>query len=560
MIEEAIEAFRTSFPLGFVAVFPVILLVVSPITMVDAAHEFSVYRMQQYDLQGNSHGCRSALVNAEARTLQSTSMARKCVLLKANELTHARYLEVLDRGPSAIVVLISGNMSKEEVQRFMDLEVEMLRIESNLPIYFTYEDEELKRIYDQVTHSTSSDSGSAFQTIMSSATSVGYLFVTNKGQSKAQPDQALVNIEGILPGLGMEEQLPTIAIVAHYDAFGIAPYLSHGANSDASGVVTLLELARVLGKIYGNSRTHPRHNILFLLSGGGKFNYQGSKKWIEDASDNAGSSEAVSSALLNNAKLVLCLDSLGGNGVHALKMHVSKPPSETTVAGQIHRNIQSVAKSVDSSLDTSVVHKKIRLSSDLLAWEHERYSIRRLHAVTLSALSNSDDPMRRSIMDTKKTVDVDALTNNVQIIAESVLRYLYNVTEETDVNLASGDYAIHKDHIEAWLSYLAEQPRPAQALSDDHHIVTALEAALQKHVKNTRRIKFKADKRDPDFVFYDGLVQTMSASIVRSAVFDLYVTGFVAAYMAIVYLIVLKFNGVVLVASKLSSLPKVKVH
>lgn len=29
--------------------------------------------------------------------------------------------------------------------------------------------------------------------------------------------------QGKLTGQGIEEQLPTIAIVAHYDAFGIAP-------------------------------------------------------------------------------------------------------------------------------------------------------------------------------------------------------------------------------------------------------------------------------------------------------------------------------------------------
>ena len=34
---------------------------------------------------------------------------------------------------------------------------------------------------------------------------------------------AFILLQGHLSGYGIEEQLPTVAIVAHYDAFGIAP-------------------------------------------------------------------------------------------------------------------------------------------------------------------------------------------------------------------------------------------------------------------------------------------------------------------------------------------------
>lgn len=44
----------------------------------------------------------------------------------------------------------------------------------------------------------------------------------------------------------------------------------------------LLELARLLSLLYSNSRTHGHVNIVFLISGGGSLNYQGSKKWLED--------------------------------------------------------------------------------------------------------------------------------------------------------------------------------------------------------------------------------------------------------------------------------------
>ena len=54
-ISEAFEALRTGFPIALFAIVPVLLIVISPIG-VDASHDFKVYRMQQYDLQGNTHG------------------------------------------------------------------------------------------------------------------------------------------------------------------------------------------------------------------------------------------------------------------------------------------------------------------------------------------------------------------------------------------------------------------------------------------------------------------------------------------------------------------------
>lgn len=47
----------------------------------------------------------------------------------------------------------------------------------------------------------------------------------------------------------------------------------------------LLELVRLFSNLYSDPKTHGKYNIVFLLSGAGKFNYQGSKKWLEDQLD-----------------------------------------------------------------------------------------------------------------------------------------------------------------------------------------------------------------------------------------------------------------------------------
>ena len=57
---EMVEMFRNSFPLSFLFFVPILILI-SPVSPASAAHDFAVYRMQQYDLQGAPHGRGNAV-------------------------------------------------------------------------------------------------------------------------------------------------------------------------------------------------------------------------------------------------------------------------------------------------------------------------------------------------------------------------------------------------------------------------------------------------------------------------------------------------------------------
>ncbi|XP_054707763.1 BOS complex subunit ncln-like [Uloborus diversus] len=539
--DSVFEFFRGNF-LIYSLMFVPLIIVISPITPVLAAHEFTVYRMQHFDLHGTPHGCRSSVLNMEAKTLYTTPYTRRCVVARLSELTFAHYQDVINQNAGGLLILIPRNLSSlpaTEHMVIMELEKHMLEDDVTIPIYFTYETEEILDMYYSMeqTSPLQQKTRSAAEEIPSSITSSGYQLVVSGPQPKAQADTQIVSIQGKLCGFGVEEQLPTVAIVAHYDAYGIAPGLSYGSDSNGSGVAALLELARLLSRLYTNSRTHPRFNLLFLLSGGGKFNYQGTKKWIEDNIDSSDGS------LLPDALYTLCLDSIGDED--NLYLHVSKPPKEGSSGDIFYKELQWAAAQSDMDVNISLIHKRINLADELLSWEHERFSIRRLPAFTLSHLQSPRSLRKTTILDTRKNVNVEKLARNVKIIAEALARHMYNISGETlNTGIFSEGLSIQKEYLQAWIDQLSSQPRSAQTLvsgTTKHPLISSLEQAMMRYLKDVKFSIFRPDKREPELMFYEPVSTMMNAYRVKPAIFDLFLAMVIGSYLGIVYLLITNF-------------------
>ncbi|XP_067368585.1 BOS complex subunit ncln isoform X2 [Channa argus] len=575
MFEEASEVFdnmfKSSFPLTFIVFIPAVLILVSPLPA-EAAHEFTVYRMQQYDLQGQPYGTRNAILNTEARTVEAEVLSRRCVIMRLADFSYEKYQKALRQSAGAVVIILPKNMSAmpQDIVQFMELEPELLATETIVPVYFAMEDEELLSIYTQtLTSSSSQGSLSAAEVLLHTATANGFQMVTSGAQSKAVSDWAITSLEGRLAGVGGED-LPTIVVVAHYDSFGVAPWLSYGADSNASGVSMLLELARLFSKLYTYKRTHAGYNLLFFVSGGGKFNYQGTKRWLEENLDHTDSS-----LLQDNVAFVLCLDTLG-NG-DSLHLHVSKPPKEGTPQFSLLKELEMVVSQFPE-VKFSMVHKKINLADDMLAWEHERFGIRRLPAFTLSHLPSHRLAQRSSIMDVRSVspssrhgageptagphVDVKKLSRNTKVVAEALARVIYNLTEKGapgDLQIFTEQMQVQEEQLSAVVDWLTAQPRAAQLVDKDSSVVSTLEYHLGRYLKDVKRHYVKADKRDPEFVFYDQLKQTMNAYRVKPAIFDLLLAVCIAAYLGAMYLAIQNFGFLYGVVRKITQ-PKAKAH
>ncbi|KAM9331074.1 BOS complex subunit NCLN-like [Gastrophryne carolinensis] len=504
-----------------------------------AALEFPVYRMQQYSLEGHAHGCKSAQVSAESRTAEAEVLTRRCVLLRIIDFSAEKWSQILAQSVAAVLILVPPEIpttQRGQEQGFLEREIDILRNATLFPVYFAIEDEDLLDMYaESRSVSLSLTSASAWEVLLGMVMGSGFQMTTSEVQSKPITHPVIITLEGQLMGRGRDTaELPTIVIAAHYDSFGAAPYLAYGADSNGSGVAMLLEMIRLFHILYRDPRSQPRYNLLFASTGGGKFNYHGSKRWIEEHLDHS-----ETSILHENVAFVLCLDTLANSD--SLHLHVSRPPAEGTAQWEFMRQLQLVTQSPPfHGLNFSLVHKKINLGESLLAWEHEQFSLRRLPAFTVSHLSSHKSGMRTSILDTRSGVDVGSLRRNTEILCEALAGVVYGDTGKEF--LFQKDLSVDEERLSSILDWLVSQPRAAQLINGTHPMLSTMEHIFQKHLKDVRRHVFKPDDRQPEFVFYDQMKQTMTSHRVKPAIFDLFMAFVIAAYLGLIHQAVQSFG------------------
>ncbi|KAF3689597.1 Nicalin-1 Nicastrin-like protein 1 Precursor [Channa argus] len=511
-----------------------------------SSYEFTAYRMQQYNLAQRKHGCRGAIVVAEARSADEPVLTRRCVIMKVQDFTTEKYLEAQRQNAAAIFILLPKNISSvphETIQSFMVSESETLLKETPLPVYVAPEDEQLLYMYDEVKQAAATRTLSIFiRVLRSMITATAFqILVSNNAPIKPISDNTIVTLEGVLPGA--LEDVPTIVVTAHYDSYGLAPWLSYGADSNGSGVTILLELARLFQKLYSSPRTRPPYHLMFSLTGGGKYNFLGTKRWIEENLDHA-----ESSLLHDNVAFVLCLDTLADGD--ELYMHVSRPPKPETPMHSFIQHLEEVVASRFPWVKMSLVHKKINLVESTVTWEHERYSLRRIPGFTLSHLEDPKSELRGSILDTMSQVDFRKLKRNGIIIAEALALYMYNLSDKgspKDVQVFRGQMDFQDSRMSSLMHFLTSVPRATQLLDKEPgHIllVNSLEHEFKRYLQQVHRHTFRQDKRDPDVTFFDQMNQPIVMYRVKPAAFDLFLGGCIAAYLGIVYYAVQNFSYV----------------
>jgi len=127
------------------------------------------------------------------------------------------------------------------------------------------------------------------------------------------------------------------------------------------------------------------------------------------------------------------MQSLSYNQPNVLYMHVSKPPKEKTSISHFFKILKAVSAHHGGNLTVEGVHKKINLADSKLSWEHERFSMKRYPAFTLSSVKNPGSPFRTTIFKDEESQIITQMITPLKIIAESLACYMYKLDPLSDV-------------------------------------------------------------------------------------------------------------------------------
>jgi hypothetical protein len=368
--------------------------------------EVDVFRMIQLEeMDQQRRGSQRSAVSLPAAPKTARQVSRQMVVLDFESATETQIQDLLvDRPAGAILIVLPeslDNISSEMRERWMQVESSLMNREIPMSVYFTFDKDQAKGLVNKVEQNTGDV----------------HLVIPSDNVARVTKIEG-TNYQGWLAGGGRSddssssESLPTIAVVANYDSMGIAPGLAMGADSNGSGMIAVLELARLFSKLYSGARTRGRYNMMFVLTAAGKLNYAGTKQWLS----------YTDPRILDNTEFVLCLDSIGaGDKLH---FHASKPLKDATFS-KIFSTFSSVAAEMNIPLEH--VHKKINISDTTVYWEHEQFSRKRILAATLSGQSKPDAAARTSILDT--TIDHSTLMRNILFVANSLAKHIYGLSE-----------------------------------------------------------------------------------------------------------------------------------
>ncbi|CAJ0962717.1 unnamed protein product, partial [Mesorhabditis belari] len=514
MQDELLEAFRNPYLLiSFVSVLS--FCVTGSAQVTDAVQvEFKAYRLQQLEMGGTFAGSRNARMSFDAVTLDGNTL-RKCIVVDWLTLVGRDLDGILSSSAGALLIVIPFDiktLNSEQRKSFADLERALLAVRTDLPVFVVQSNAETAALLEDAASTSASSTASVISSLASPTTLLSTTSSPSATALNYQPNNVVARLSS------GDRTAPTIAFVAHYDTHSAFPGLSPGSDSNGSGVVALLELLAILKKFYDKPSTRPPYNLDFLWSAAGKLNFQGARQFAEQWQDKNPESKL---------ELAICVEGIGGKG--SLYYHVAKIPNEGSAAERFLQRLRATQ-------NIEIVAKKISVNQ-LLSWEHERFNIKRLAAVTVSRYPSHEEHIRHSLLDTPEQIDKEQLNNAIRSLAEAVLGYLLNLKGGVaSDNRVEADYtmlskqAVNSERIDFFMSQLTNGGRSAADQENTKAVASNIAAAAGAYAKVTQQGVLLSE-----ISIWAGISDSIVAERVRPAAFELFVAAGVISYLAVFY-------------------------
>ena len=410
-----------------------------------------------------------------------------------------------------------------------------------LPVYFTYETDELKEIYEKTkkeyeynlkkSSSNNEETQKSFLDYLHIKES--YLhFSLNIKEPKLHKTLNLENFYGYLevPSHSGTPN-PIIAIVTYYDSLGIISDLPQGINSNGSGIVALLELIRIISKIYENYESVIKYDILFALTSAGNINFQGTETFLNN----------LEPSISENLQYVLCLDSMASlNETDNLYLHLSRFTREYEMTpNKLYSLFNSTAKNMGIKLN--YIKKKVFLTENYVPWQHEQFSKRKIISATLSTLSTPPENIFCRNLFTDVEMNLKALEKNIKFIAESILEFLFDYDNSNFTILKDDDTLIDVKNLETMNNYLKKTSRFPLSIERGSKFNNDLFNYFSAYLQKVKRESFEMN----EIKFYENNSGNIKIYEVKSKIIDLYLLLGILFYLLFIYVYIKGIKGAI---------------
>ena len=402
-----------------------------------------------------------------------------------------------------------------------------------MPVYFTYETNELRQIYLDLKNEYEYNlkKGNNSKNEEAKKSMLDYLYIKESylhfslsiKEPQLKKSLNLENIYGFLEAPSQNGSPNTIiAIVAHYDTLGIISDLPHGINSNGSGILALLELIRIISKLYENYESIIKYDILFVLTSGGNENFKGTEQFINN----------LEPSINENLQYVLCLDSIGSlNEKDNLYLHLSRYPREYEVTpNKLYNIFNLTAKNMDINLN--YIKKKVFLSEDFVPWEHEQFSKKKIISATLSTLNSPPENIFTRNLFTDIEIDLNVVSKNIKFIVESLIQFLFDYDNTKFTIFKNDKTLIDNKNLESLYNYLKKTPRFPLSIERGSKFNNDMYNYFSSYLQKVKKESFEFN----DIQFYENNSGDIKIYTVKSKIIDLYLLLGILIYLLFIYI------------------------